>query len=106
MEALSNEVIDALLASQVRSVRKVIQRTCDNCGSDLSMGYCSNSDCPVNGTVDTYECEYCGHCENPAKCVWSVTCPNCGAGPSSQCTRPGGLVGLHSERWALASKAA
>lgn len=51
-------------------------------------------------TVVTYPCPHCGHCEDPNRCVWGITCPRCGAGPREQCRHQnGGLKGLHPERW-------
>lgn len=54
---------------------------------------------PVYQEVEAYDCSVCGYCPTPEHCVWSVVCPECGAGVGMQCTRPGGLVPLHKERY-------
>jgi hypothetical protein len=52
----------------------------------------------------TYDCEHCGHCENPEHCVWSVQCPQCFAEPRQQCKIGSRYVGLHEERWKMAAR--
>ena len=47
-----------------------------------------------------YACSFCGCCETPNKCVWSITCPECGAAPSEPCTATGNkIVPIHEVRW-------
>ena len=51
--------------------------------------------------LELKECQHCGWCENPDKCVWGVICPICHAEPKEQCRTPtdGRITGLHAERW-------
>ena len=54
------------------------------------------------------ECEHCGWHEITQKvCVWSITCPECNAGPKQFCKYPSGRVTtLHKARWDKADEAA
>ena len=47
-------------------------------------------------------CDFCGWCDTPGRCVWSIECPLCAVGPKEQCRVPGTtrIEGLHAERWA------
>lgn len=99
-ESLSSDAIDALLTATPPQ-RTSVNLTCE-CGTRLDNGYCRNEDCPHDRDDRVYvECEWCGWCPDPDNCVWRHECPKCGAAPSTQCTRQGGLDPLHSERWAL-----
>jgi hypothetical protein len=105
-EPIPKEVIAALLEKQSRpkNVRADIVRTCNRCDATLQDGYCPSVDCPNNpySTATTEECVYCGHCETPGKCAWSVVCPICGAGKSLHCRKDGRLLAMHKERWTIA----
>jgi hypothetical protein len=48
------------------------------------------------------DCECCGWCSAPGRCVWSVVCPLCGVPPSIQCREGGRNVKLHKERHEVA----
>lgn len=101
MEALPDDVINALLAPTPKRMPVVRNAACDLCGGPTEQGYCINDDCERDAPEPTYPCVYCGHCENPQRCVWQNTCPLCYAEPSKPCTRKGGFTALHEERWAL-----
>lgn len=105
MKELPPELIAALIEKddEQKSTRtKPISQVCDECGGKLKNGYCRNDLCKVDAPVRTFPCEYCGHCQSPFRCVWSVDCPRCNAGAREQCKTPtGGLEGLHVERWKL-----
>jgi hypothetical protein len=49
-----------------------------------------------------FECNACGWCATPNKCVSSIECPECAAAPSELCRdiRAGNRVtSYHEERW-------
>lgn len=96
MEALPDEFIDALISEPV--YRATVDLICE-CGSKLEMGYCLNPECKHDAPVEVFDCEWCGCCPDPARCVWSVTCPLCSALPSEMCHAGSRLTGLHKERW-------
>ena len=48
--------------------------------------------------IETRICSFCGHCEYPDACVWSIQCPECAALPSQQCHINGRVVPLHQQR--------
>ena len=51
-------------------------------------------------TPEMQLCQWCGWCEDPDHCVWSVQCPVCCAPQMQQCTASDGrITGLHQERW-------
>jgi len=95
IEALPDDFIEELIA-EPQSVP--VGLTCD-CGWKLDNGYCRNPDCPWDAPVETFSCEWCGNCEDPEHCVWSVTCPVCSSLPKKLCMEGNKLVGLHQERW-------
>lgn len=102
-EGLPKEVVSQLLAKGKRSratMNLEVVKECTHCGKTLQQGYCFTSNCPSNPykDVEGHECENCGWCENPGKCVWSVACPVCGAGIGLQCRQDHRVVGLHVER--------
>jgi hypothetical protein len=59
----------------------------------------------TNTNVDEreyFECNACGWCATPNKCVSSIECPECAAAPSELCrdTEAGNRVtSYHEERW-------
>lgn len=101
--ALSPETIAALLKldNSKKEVRAGIGSLLCECGSRRNNGYCHNSDCPIDAPIPTLECDSCGHCPNPGKCVQSVVCPRCEASTGNLCMEGNRLVGFHESRWLL-----
>lgn len=58
-----------------------------------------------NTGIDTrtyYECNACGWCGTPGKCVSSIECPECASASSELCRDPEAgnrFVAYHEERW-------
>lgn len=102
--ALSPELIQQLLANeQKKDVRAGINLNCVGCNSRLHGGYCNTESCPEYRYLglDTTECDSCGHCANPDRCVASIECPTCNAAPSTQCVQGNRLVAYHEDRWRI-----
>lgn len=104
-KVLDADTIRALLKTAPLEKRETVYRTpvvtC-NCGSTLSNGYCRNDECPVDTPVATLDCDICGNCSNPGKCVASVVCPTCTSAVGNLCLDArGGYTGYHEERWLM-----
>lgn len=100
---LSDDFLDEL-ENPPEKIRKQINTTCSKCSWHLDQnGYCSNVECQVYQTEKqaTFECEYCGHCTTPGKCIRSVTCPLCFRVPGHSCVSENNanVVVYHEQRW-------
>lgn len=101
IEALPDDLVDELLDKSTASgAYPAPERT----SSEDASGTAGE---PETDAVETYPCEFCGHCETPNDCAWAHECPKCGApagkiSTDSYCKTPtGGITALHAERWVV-----